>query len=374
MIVETEADTLLSNITVMDKILTIIIPTYNMEDFLPYCLNSLLIKEGADGLEVLIINDGSKDSSSEIAHEYERRYPDTFRVIDKENGNYGSCVNRGLKEARGKYVKVLDADDSFETDNFQRFLLFLGKSDADLVLSDFNVVDTNRTVRKTIRYDLGSKTEFCLEDICTTRPFKYMQMHAVTYKLDILRTLDYHQTEGISYTDQQWIFLPMIAVKNVSRFALPVYDYLVGRAGQSIRLSDKLKVIAQIVPCVLDMARGYECHKSNFEGKPIQDYLYARIIPLLKGVYVDAWQIYGEPAKKLLSDFDCRLQQVSPEFYNYIGKPEVSSFMGFEYIRYWRKHHNLNALLVKLCSKAYVLQQDLRRSTQKDDMAVPGAF
>ena len=90
----------------MNKILTIIIPTYNMEKYLRRCLDSLIIdEEGMKQLEVLVINDGSKDSSSQIAHEYQDKYPDTFRVIDKENGNYGSCINRGLKEATGKYVK-----------------------------------------------------------------------------------------------------------------------------------------------------------------------------------------------------------------------------------------------------------------------------
>ena len=92
----------------MDKILTVIIPTYIMEDYLRYCLDSLLIKENFKQLEVLIINDGSKDSSSAIGHEYEQLYPEVFRVIDKENGNYGSCINRGLKEAKGKYVKILE--------------------------------------------------------------------------------------------------------------------------------------------------------------------------------------------------------------------------------------------------------------------------
>lgn len=83
-----------------------------MEKYLRRCLNSLIIdEEGMKQLEVLVINDGSKDSSSQIAHEYQNKYPDTYRVIDKENGNYGSCVNKGIVKATGKYFKILDADD-----------------------------------------------------------------------------------------------------------------------------------------------------------------------------------------------------------------------------------------------------------------------
>lgn len=71
----------------MKKILTIVIPTYNVQDYLHRCLNSLIVsEEQMQHLEVLVVNDGSKDSSSAIAHEYQDKYPDTFRVIDKEKG------------------------------------------------------------------------------------------------------------------------------------------------------------------------------------------------------------------------------------------------------------------------------------------------
>ena len=93
------------------NVLTVIIPMYNMERYIDQCLSSLLCGEEAEALEVLVVNDGSTDDSPRIAHAYEARHPNVFRVIDKPNGHYGSCVNRALAEATGKYVKVLDADD-----------------------------------------------------------------------------------------------------------------------------------------------------------------------------------------------------------------------------------------------------------------------
>ncbi len=87
------------------------------------------------------MNDGSKDRSSEIAHSYQDRYPQTFRVIDKENGNYGSCVNRGLNEATGKYIKLLDADDSFDTNVFMHFLTEMQLTDVDMWITDTISVD-----------------------------------------------------------------------------------------------------------------------------------------------------------------------------------------------------------------------------------------
>ena len=79
----------------MEKLISIIIPTYNMEAYILKALESLVIPRNLDALDVLVINDGSKDRSSELAHSFADKYPQSFRVIDKENGNYGSCINEG---------------------------------------------------------------------------------------------------------------------------------------------------------------------------------------------------------------------------------------------------------------------------------------
>jgi glycosyltransferase involved in cell wall biosynthesis len=121
-----------------NKLLTLVIPTYNMEAFLSECLSTLIVgKEYMDLLEVLIVIDGSKDRSAQIGQEFANLYPDTFRVIVKTNGNYGSCVNRGIDEARGKYIKTLDADDKFMTENLSLFLRELRNVETDMIISDY---------------------------------------------------------------------------------------------------------------------------------------------------------------------------------------------------------------------------------------------
>ena len=337
----------------MDKILTLIIPTYNMEKYLRYCLDSLIVSDGMDVLEVLIVNDGSRDGSLAIAREYEREYPQTFRVIDKENGNYGSCVNRGLEEATGKYVKVLDADDSFDTEHFGHFISFLEETDADLVLSDFAVVDTDRTIRKVIRYDQGLGRLF----------------------LENLRKLGYRQTEGISYTDQQWIFLPMVTVRTIAYFNEYVYKYLVGRVGQTMEPVFKLTNMLFVIRCALDMASAYENHKSLIKDRPIQHYMRARLIPFLKAAYVTALTHYSADTKKALVDYDGELEKRSKEIYELIGSKGVSSFMGFRYIDYWRQHKDANMFVIRTLSKLYLFMLNLKQSFRKpDDMAVPVSF
>ncbi len=347
-----------------------------MEHYLRYCLDSLLIRQELQAVvEVLIINDGSVDASLSIAKEYEKAYPQMFKAIDKENGNYGSCVNMGLEAGTGKYVKVLDADDSFDTERFEDFVSFLLGNDADLVLSDFAVVDADRNIRKIIRYDLGLNNPFIIDEVCDMPKFQNMQMHAVTYRRENLLKLKYRQTEGISYTDQQWIFLPMISVRTIVRFEEYVYKYLVGRIGQTVEPVFKLKNMLYAIRCAEDMVSMYENHKAQVEGKPVQRYLYQRMIPFLKGAYVTALTHYGVETRQALRDYDNELKRRSAEVYRRIGNKEVSSFLGFEYIKYWRNHKNANMVIIKLLSRMYNFFLKFRQSFHKpDEMTVPVSF
>lgn len=220
----------------MDKILTIVIPTYNMERYIDKCLTSLIVEDNEllSHLEILVVIDGAKDKSSEIAHSYESKFPNTIRVIDKENGNYGSCVNRGLKEAIGKYIKILDADDSFNTLEFAEYLHYLLKTDADCIITDMLQIDDTGKELKRYSYELPQKQAFGLDRLISEGAVSAMWMHCVCYRVDNLRKISYTQTEGISYTDQEWICLPMSTVKTILYYPKVIYKYLVGREGQTI--------------------------------------------------------------------------------------------------------------------------------------------
>ena len=121
-----------------NKILSIAIPTYNMERYLGRCLDSLVAARRTDALEIIVVNDGSTDCSSEIAHRYAKEHPNSIIVIDKKNGNYGSCVNAALKVATGKYFRVLDSDDWVDTDGLVQLLDKLKNAEADAVVTHFS--------------------------------------------------------------------------------------------------------------------------------------------------------------------------------------------------------------------------------------------
>ena len=231
----------------MNKILTIIIPTYNMEKYLRRCLDSLIIdEEGMKQLEVLVINDGSKDSSSQIAHEYQDKYPDTYRVIDKENGNYGSCINRGLKEATGKYVKVLDADDWYNTKGLARHIRKLSSlsDDIDAVFSLYNKRDHNDIVIFTqpTYIDDNLVVEFSEYDFLTYA-LRALTMHSITYKKDLLIKIKLKLQHGISYTDLEYLYFPMKYLGKIAFDNNYIYQYFIGRKEQTISISSKIKSV-----------------------------------------------------------------------------------------------------------------------------------
>ena len=90
----------------MDKLLTVVIPAYNIEKYEEQCLSSFVKPKALPEIEVLVVNDGSSDRTMEIAEKYVQKYPDIFRVINKENGGHGSTINRGIEEARGTYSRL----------------------------------------------------------------------------------------------------------------------------------------------------------------------------------------------------------------------------------------------------------------------------
>ena len=126
---------------VLMKHLSVAVPCYNVEKYLHKCLDSFSDDRLRQDLEVLIIDDGSTDSTAEIAREYVERYPDIFRLIQKENGGHGSAVNAGIANATGRYFRIVDGDDWVHTDNLIALIGLLKDTETDLVVDQKTKVD-----------------------------------------------------------------------------------------------------------------------------------------------------------------------------------------------------------------------------------------
>ena len=317
-----------------------------MQNYLRHCLDSLLVSgEMMDQLEVLVINDGSKDDSSKIAHEYATQYPNAYRVIDKENGNYGSCINRGLKEATGKYLKVLDADDSFDIVNFEDFLKFLSRQDVDMIVSSFYIVDESGKVTKHECYDLPNNELLTWKQLTPAFKSKALQMHAVAYKRQNLININYHQTEGISYTDQEWIFTPLITVDTAIAYPKPIYKYLIGRQGQTVTPQILKRNISHNEKCCRRIINDYKSF-SSFEPCK-QQYIDYKFMVTITAMYNWYLLLFTELNIRQLIDFDDFVKSVDDSYLNLLDE-QVIKHTHYHYIRSWHNNRTKRNLATKI--------------------------
>ena len=121
----------------MDKILSVVVPSYNAAPYLLETMPSLLSIKNRELLELIIVNDGSQDNTLEVAKQLEQNYPETVKIVDKPNGGHGSTINAGSKIATGKYFKVVDADDWVDTQNFEKLIRYLQEANDDMVVSPY---------------------------------------------------------------------------------------------------------------------------------------------------------------------------------------------------------------------------------------------
>lgn len=319
----------------MEKQISIIIPTYNMEAYIAKCLDSLLISD-FDKVEVWVVNDGSEDSSSQIAHSYADRYPESIHVIDKENGNYGSCVNAALPLCTARYVKILDADDSFDTVAFAELVRMLPNIQDDVIISNFvKVNELGFELEKIVYSNSNIKTNYTYSmDVAATIFFRnYVAMYCLTYKIDIFKTIEYRQSEGISYTDVQWAIVPLSNCENVRFLDLCIYKYLTGRTGQSTEPLVFYKSIPQLIKMLQDMDFLYERLKGMVRQREfllmyIADYQY-KTCRWIAG--------FGKEYMKLICQFDSALEKISQDIYIAIGQIPYDSLVRYKYFRGLRK-------------------------------------
>ena len=272
------------------KLLSIIIPAYNMEAYLAQCIESILRTPSLAAVEVIVVNDGSKDKTLRIAKQYAERYTDSVRIIDKTNGNYGSTINAALPVVRGEYVKILDADDSFDGSRVAEFLALLSKANGvDLIVTPFietdgrkeHRVDYNLYSRKV--YDYGKRYD--AEQIFGDGAIRFFMMHGVCYRTELLRQMGYRQSEGISYTDQEWVFYPLFCVKSILFADIPLYRYNTAREGQSMNTSVQLRSLAQLVAVTEALAKFFATYSRALNSATRIEFLRNIVADRIRIVY-----------------------------------------------------------------------------------------
>ncbi len=217
-----------------EKILSVSVAAYNSEATLRETISSFVSDPDLlKYIEIIVVNDGSTDQTSRIAHEFESAYPDTVVVIDKENGGYGSTINSSLKNARGKYYRLVDGDDWVDSGHLRQYIAFLSRSDADIVISPYYTV---REEKKLI--DIHPEIPAKLTNLNEVNPVDlFFAMHEIAVRTENLRKLGLSITENCFYTDTEYNLSAFLCTGTIARFDQPVYCYRLGVNGQSMSLA-----------------------------------------------------------------------------------------------------------------------------------------
>ena len=220
-----------------EKVLTVVLPSYNVEAYLADTLKSFIHPDIMEEVEVLIVNDESTDSTEEIGRSFEVRYPQTFRVITKKNGGHGSTINRGIQGAAGRYFKVVDGDDWVDTENFRKLVKMLKRLDVDVIGNNYTWVDhetklpTKRQERPFEGFEYGRI--YRLEDVAGKT---LINIHAMTIKTEILRKMKMKIDEHMFYVDMEYVLFPIPYVDTCLFLEPSVYCYRLGRPNQSMSI------------------------------------------------------------------------------------------------------------------------------------------
>ncbi len=216
----------------MEKILTVSIAAYNVEDYIRHTLDSIITPGSIDALQILVVDDGGKDGTLAIVKEYEQKYPDSVFGVHKENGGYGSVLNTSMRLAKGKYFKQLDGDDWFVTGNMDAFIEKLRGVDADFVITPmrmFNEKDESIVFRDYFEHvaeGIYPFDEMKFDQICP--------MHCSCFRTELLQKHNITITEHCFYTDVELVNRPLPYFETVYIGHEPVYVYRVGVEGQSV--------------------------------------------------------------------------------------------------------------------------------------------
>ena len=332
----------------MKKILTISVAAYHVEQYLAECLDSFVDTRVAADLEVLVINDGSGDGISDIARGYEKRYPDVFRLIDKENGGHGSTINRGIREAVGTYFKTVDGDDLVHPEGLYELVRYLKEAEEDLVVTDFERFDddTGRFLEKmTTDFD-GKKYlhPYAFDDISK---YVYINMHAAAFRTDVLRNMDRQLDEHCFYVDAEYMMYPVPWVETVVFLDISVYQYRLGRDEQSMNIKNMQKnkahhekVLAHLLEFYDESPAGMTEAKRAYLAKGIAKIAVSQIKIYLTYPADAAW-------KKKIRDLEKNLKSYYPAVYHSMSNPAVKLLRCCGYTLY--------PVVSGICRKAYQL-------------------
>lgn len=221
------------------KLLTVAIPCYNSAEYMSHAIESLLI--GGEDLEIIIVNDGSKDDTGKIADEYAAKYPSIIKAVHQENGGHGEAVNTGLRNAVGLYYKVVDSDDWVKESALIKILellrdMVVSETSLDMLVTNYVYEKVGQKKKKVMNYRsaLPQDEVFSWDDVKFFKTSQYILMHSVIYRTQLLKECGLELPKHTFYVDNVFVYQPLPYVKSIYYMDINFYRYFIGREDQSV--------------------------------------------------------------------------------------------------------------------------------------------
>lgn len=258
------------------KYISFAIPCYNSESYMEHAIESIL--KGGEDVEIIIVNDGSKDRTSEIAKQYAKKYPTIVKAIDKENGGHGDAVNTGLKHATGLYFKVVDSDDWVDEGALEQILSVLHElvekqTLIDMLVSNYVYEKVGAKHKKVIHYRnvMPQNRMITWKEMGHFRLAQYILMHSVIYRTELLRMCKLELPKHTFYVDNIYVYYPLPHVKTLYYLDVNFYRYFIGREDQSVNEKNMIKRIDQQIFVTKTMIDMYSLRK--IPNKKLRNYM-----------------------------------------------------------------------------------------------------
>ena len=248
----------------MPKI-SVIVPVYNVENYIEKCLKSL-VNQTMHDIEIIIVNDGSKDNSKNIVKSFEEKYPEKIVYLEKENGGLSDARNYAMPYAKGEYIAFLDSDDYVENDMYEKMYEIAQKENSDLVECDFYWEYPNK-----IKEDIGQIYYGKKEMLEKVRVVAWNKL----IKRDILEKTKIQFPKGYRYEDVEFTYKLIPHLEKVSFFKKPCIHYIQRENSISNSQNERTKEIFDVLDNVI---KYYKENGYYDEYKEELEYTYARIL------------------------------------------------------------------------------------------------
>lgn len=258
------------------KLLTVAIPCYNSQDYMHHAVETVLV--GGDDIEIILVDDGSKDDTGKIADELAAEHPGIIRAIHQENGGHGCAVNTGLENANGIYFKVLDSDDWMDREALLKVIDVLRGfvqegNGVDMLLANYVYEKPSLHKHKVISYDgvFPENQVFGWNDVKRFKMSQNILMHSVIYRTKMLRDCGLELPKHTFYVDNIFVYNPLPFVKTMYYLNVDLYRYFIGRDDQSVNEKVMIGRIDQQIKVNKIMIDAYDLTK--IKNKKLRDYM-----------------------------------------------------------------------------------------------------